>query len=802
MLAHIRESDKLGQDLIEHCRNVATLCREADAAFSMPSLSYLTGLLHDMGKATSEFQNYLHWAVSHPGEKKNHQNHAASGAIYAWERWGAQDALTAQIVALCINGHHTGLQDCLIKSGESPFVENMQQDKRNLNYEEAKQYFEEQIAKPNELDALFAHASEEITEWITQRKMQGFDLGLLTKMLFSILIDADRWDSACFEYDVDPLEEKQIPDWKSMLSAFDDYRNSTFCGTTELDMIREEISDRCAAKAEGEQQVFTLQVPTGGGKTYASLRFALMHADKHHLKRIFYIIPYNTILDQNAADIQAALGKSADVLVHHGNVVKEDEEEDRVYHSLAERWDSKIILSSLVQFLNALYLGKNGSTRRMRQLTEAVIIFDEVQSIPTHCKGLFEKSVDFLTKHFGCTVVLCTATQPKIELKQEKRELMEDVGALYKSLKRVQYIPQLKPEMSNAEAAAKLAGIIDNGQSVLCVVNTKHTAWDVYEKATALIRENGWNILELPDRITEETLREKAEKCGQHDILCVHLSTLMCPAHRMERVMAVKIWTKQRKPVLCVSTALIEAGINVSFPVVVRSLAGLPSVIQAGGRCNRNCEYNCGDVYIWNLYEEKSALKKLPDVQNGRAILGSMLDSSKYRDDPDLLGMPEAVEEYFNREARYTNENKRYPYKEWNTDLVSMLSTNIPCTQSARSRADKAPAQLRLKQSFRTAGAAFRVIAEDTTGVMVPYGEGKELIAQLGSGGNMKAMSALLRKAQAYTVNLYPNVLARLTQEQALVSIGNTGVLALKDGWYERNSGVKTTKQELEDCIF
>ena len=800
MLAHIREKDGEEQQLSAHCRSVAELCGAADAAQQIKSLAYLTGLLHDMGKATTEFQSYLQWAAAHPGEKKTHQNHAATGAIFAWERWNEKDKLTAQIIALCVSGHHTALQDCLNIEGESAFLRDMTQDKGMLNYDEAVRNFLREVAIAEELDGQFAAASEEIRAWVKQAAV--FEGGMLTRLLLSILVDADRWDSACFEYGEKPAETNLQPDWSAMLERFDVYRKNRFVGTTELDRIRSKISDSCAEKAAGEGQVFKLSVPTGGGKTFASLRFALLHAEKHHLKRVFYVIPYNTILDQNAEDIQEALGDSTSVLVHHGNVVMEGESEDFAYRRLTERWNSEIILTSLVQFLNALYLGKNSSARRMRQLSDAVIIFDEIQSIPKHCMALFEKAVDFLTKHCRDTVVLCTATQPKLKLKQEAAELIDGVNALYQNLKRVRYIPELKPEIGNDAAAAKLCGILESGKSVLCVVNVKKTAWGVYEKACGILRESGWNLLALPDGLTEDKLRKIAMRCGERDILCVHLSTLMCPAHRMERLKAVKIWTRLQKPVLCVSTALIEAGINVSFPVVVRSLTGLPSVIQAGGRCNRNCEYDCGDVYIWSLFEEKKALRSLQDVENGREILSSMLDANRYGENPDALGMPEAVEAYFTREARYTEEKSKYPYKEWNTNLCAMLANNPECSVEVKNREDKTPESLPLKQSFRTAGSAFQVIAEDTTGVLVPYGEGKDLIAALGSRNGMKELSALLRKAQAYSVNLYPNAIHRLTEADALVEIGDTGVLALREGWYDPDGGVQLTAQELEDIFY
>ena len=261
----------------------------------------------------------------------------------------------------------------------------------------------------------------------------------------------------------------------------------------------------------------------------------------------------------------------------------------------------------------------------------------------------------------------------------------------------------------------------------------------------------------------------------------------------------LKVWQKKKKRVCCVSTALIEAGINVSFPIVIRSLAGIPSIIQAAGRCNRNCEADYGTVYLWNLSEER--LGRLPDIQKGGEICRNLLSRIE---NPDELGKPGMIEQYFAKEEVYTREVEQYPYKAWNSDLVTMLSVNRECLSEAENRGDKIQLCLskRFCQSFRTAGAAFEVIDQKTRSIVVPYGEGKKLIEKLSGRHMLREEIGYLKEAQQYSVNLYEPIFRRLAEEGALNSPGETGVVVLKEEYYDDWAGVKTTPQEMEQLIM
>lgn len=809
MLSHIRKSDKAVQSLEAHCRTVSLLCARAASPLGLEKAAELLGLLHDMGKGTAAFRDYLLSACEEDDTPSPHY-HAPTGAIFVFRRYFNTNKafaagnkafiqnFTAQLLALCIYGHHGGLLDCLNKDGQSDFLDRINQATAPLHYDEAVKWFCANIADEEELDGLFSKACEEIDAFYTDRirgkKTFAFYRGMLARLFLSILVDADRWDAACFDRNADSLQEEAAPDWGNLLNTFEAFRQEKLTGDSYINEIRGEISQACYEKAELPRGIFTLCVPTGGGKTYSSLRFALRHAAIHKQQRIFYIIPYNTILDQNAGDIREALGNYSSILEHHSNVVQETETEMENYRLLTERWDSNIVLTSLVQFLNACFSASNTDARRLHRLTNAVLIFDEIQSLPKRCKVLFEWAIQFLTQCCNSTVVLCTATQPKLNLDFEPTELAEDKETLFRSLQRVEYIPELD-KIDNNEAASRLSGMAKEA-SVLAVVNTKAAARDIFEKTANVLRESGMGIAEASIEYDDEEIAFAARNSAENQILRIHLSTSLCPAHRLKLIQWMKIWLKEGKRVLCVSTALIEAGINISFPTVVRSLAGLPNIVQAAGRANRNMEYEKGRVYLWDLREEK--LGNLPDIQTGKNISQELL-ALRSETNPE---MPEEIALYFNRESIYTEAEQNYPITEDKESdrrtLTDLLSKNERATRGIDDRKNDKRKLLPLKQSFRCAYKHFRVIEQNTVPILVPFGEGKALIAQLnGDRLSMHEELFLLRKAQAYTVNVYENIYNKLQKEDALYPVGSTGVLALEEGYYDKQMGVSTGRVEV-----
>lgn len=803
MIAHIRESDGAQQPLADHLRQVSALCASAARPFGLEHTARLLGLLHDMGKATEKFRDYLLSALDAGPPRTSPHPHAPTGAMFVYERWFLPSSkpyhrLTAQMLALCIHGHHAGLANCLDPQGNSAFLDAMEQAQEPLHTAEAVARFYETILPPKDLDVWFQNACAEVEAfsktYIQPNEQNGgrmFDLGMLTRLLLSILVDADRWDSACFEHGGDAASpQTSEPDWKHLLDTFETFRKEHLNGEGEINQIRAEISDACFSRATAAPGIYELCVPTGGGKTYSSLRFALRHAMEYGKKRIFYIIPFNTILDQNAQDIREALSDYPSILEHHCNVIQSTEEEQKAYRLLTERWDSDIILTSLVQFLNACFTASNTDARRLYRLSNAVLIFDEIQALPKKCKTLFERAISFLSRCCNTTVVLCTATQPRLELVPEPVKLVAHEEALFQRMKRVRYLPQLEPSYSNEVAAARIASMLEE-QSVLTIVNTKRVALDVYQETVRLLREAGKTIVSVELSHSEEEMIQLARQSGSQGILCVHLSTMLCPAHRKKLITWIKLWLREGARVLCVSTALIEAGINVSFPVVIRSLTGLPSIVQAAGRANRNMEYGTGVVHIWKFQDEN--LDRLRDIKKGAICTRQMLKSSESEE--KAFDLPSQIEIYFKKEDFYTKDEKDYPI-EGQDSLFSLLSNN----QSARNAGNlfEDTRRLILSQRFRKAYEAFAVIPDETVPVLVPFGEGQDLIEQLNGTHTMEEEIFWLRKAQGYTVSLYRNVFQRLADDDAIWPVGQTGALALKEGYYDLERGVILERAELE----
>lgn len=795
IIAHRRESDGKEQLWEEHSRNVSKLCFLAAEKLKLSTLAELIGLLHDFGKGIADFQNYL------KGIGSKHPYHAGLGALYAWRHWvlpkkAAKERQTAQLISLCIYGHHSGLPDCLIYSGDSPYLDGLREQSEHY-YMEAMENFYAEVASAEELDEMFIDACKELGEFGIGT--YSFEWGMLARLLLSILVDADRWDSACFEYDTEPFKmaQKDQPNWEELLSKLEVYIEG-FPKEGKLVKIRRNILECCiAAGEEFNSGIYTLSAPTGGGKTYSSLRFALAQARKNGQQRIFYFIPMNTILDQNSRDIREALADYSSILEHHSNVVLEDEKDEKNYRTLTERWDSDIILSSLVQFLDTLFQSGNGKVRRMYRLASSVLIFDEIQALPKKCRELFKKAVQFLVQYCNCTVLLCTATQPNLEL--DAKELIPNVKELYENLKRVVYIPQLKVR-TYENAADDITVFIQEKKSVLTIVNTKEAAWNIFQRISEQLKLSDYKMVEIQQKLSEETLERCAKEWAENEILCVHLSTYMCPMHRKEILRWIKVWQKEGKQVCCVSTALIEAGINVSFPVVIRSMAGIPSIIQAAGRCNRNYETDIGYVYLWNLAEEK--LSRLPDIQKGKEISMNLLSNMKSLDE---MGSPKMIKDFFDKEEVYTQKEKNYPYKKWNSNLVSMLSLNRECQNAVKQDQKDNPLcylSKRFQQSFRTVGEAFQVIDQKTKSVIVPYGKGNKLIERLSNHHTLCEEIEYLKEVQQYSVNLFEQVFERLVKEDAINFLGEMSVAVLKKEYYDTWAGVITTPQEMMDLII
>jgi CRISPR-associated endonuclease/helicase Cas3 len=587
------------------------------------------------------------------------------------------------------------------------------------------------------------------------------------------------------------MHEEKKPDWAALIdlleNAFKNFASKP--DQKKIDAIRANIAAHCLAAATRERGIYTLTVPTGGGKTLASLRFALHHAQEHKLDRIIYVIPFTSIIDQNAKVVRGILEPEGTVpesvlLEHHSNLLPE--KLTWQHKLLSENWDAPIIYTTSVQLLEALFGGGTRNARRMHALAHAVLIFDEVQALPLKCAHMFANALNFLVEQAGSSALLCTATQPLLHQIDHQRgavrlapepELMPDVGKLFTDLKRTSIIDRRQPGGWTYEAAAALT--LDTQRefrSTLVIVNTKRAAREMFEHCRA-----------------------------RTDIPVYHLSTGMCPAHRRATLEQIKVKLDKHEPVICVSTQLIEAGVDVSFGSVIRSLAGMDSIAQAAGRCNRNGERTTpAPVLVINLAQEKIEL--LPEIVAGQQVSERLFD--EFAKTPasfqhDLLAN-QAIRRYFEYYFFRRAACMSYPVrldsmnftekKDADATLLSLLSGNDRALEEyKKNHAQRAPAYP-LHQAFRTAAQAFKVIDSPTQGAIVPYGvEGKDIIAELNGELHPKRLNGVLRQAQQFSVNLFEHDIKALQTEQALHQTP-LGIWYLDRAYYHADFGVSTVR--------
>lgn len=806
VIAHQREKDGAKQTLQQHLLGVANLSKTAAAKLGLDEVGELIGLLHDLGKYSKEFQDYINSALGNIDPdaddyvdakgKKGKVDHSTAGAQAIWDalsKQGQSQSITAQILALCIASHHSGLIDCIEAMPKATvwdkFSGRMKKPEDRAHLQEVLSKMDEDVRQRFRqlIESATLHTSVINTLVDINKKNQGsaltvsFKQGLLIRLLFSCLIDADRVDTADFESPV--AAQKRLNGRYTAFSTLIDRletKLASFKADTDVNKIRKQISDHCLQRAGSKPGIFTLSVPTGGGKTLASLRFALNHAQTHELERIIYIIPFTSIIDQNAEETRKILepqgcGDEGNiVLEHHSNLTPE--EQTWKTKILSENWDAPVVYTTMVQFLETLFGSGTRGARRMHQLSKSILIFDEIQTLPINCVHLFNNAIHFLVDHCGSSVVLCTATQPllnevdpkkgRIELAPDS-EMMPEVKELFADLRRVEVHNLQKDEGWSFDEVADLAiKEIAQCASCLVIVNTKKAAQKIFELCKSQMDNN-----------------------------IFHLSTSMCPAHRKAILSQVRRLLDADEDVLCISTQLIEAGVDVDFGAVIRFTAGLDSIAQASGRCNRNGKRPTkGRVSIVNPAEEN--LDMLPSIKEGKQITERLLrefeDNPERFDQGDLIG-PTAMQWYFRYYFFERQDEMTYPVKSigWDDNLLGLLSSNEKLVQDY-GRVNKTKPAIYFKQSFMTAAKAFKAIDAPTRGIVVPYDKrGNEIIAELCAAKPDKQFG-LLREAQQYTVNIFPNLLTALDEAEAIHAVqdGIDILYLMKPEYYSEHFGL------------
>ena len=762
------------QSVSDHCRKTAEYASAILKDIGLENTAYLAGLLHDMGKYTEKFKNYIEAAIiNDESVKRGSINHTFAGVKFILEKHNHNNDITNyqitiediayEIIAYAAGSHH-GLFDCVDDLKKSGFQHRI--DKEDIGYEEAVKNFFEYCASKEEVDKYIKKSIKEIEYVIVNINSLGdlskggdpdsemyFYISMLCRLLTAAVISGDRRDT--IEFDGNITLAKDTTEWNSIINHYTSYI-SKFTPKLRIDEARKWISDECAKVASNPKGVYRLNVPTGGGKTLASLRYSLVHVDKFSMKRIFFIMPLLSIIEQNAQEIRKAIGDDDLILEHHSNVIndgKENAEELCERELLTQSWDSPIVVTTLVQFLNTLFLGKTTSIRRFSALVNSVIVFDEVQTVPMRLLSIFNLAINFLVELCGATVILCSATQPCLEkteypLTNKVKNLIDIPENLYEFFKRTEIV---NSGSKNYEELLDFSlDVLKKNDSLLIVCNTKSEAKEIFCR--------------LNNRLADRDA-------------IYHLSASMCTEHRKKLVSELKTRLTSNKlgKVVCVATQVIEAGVDVSFSSVIRLQAGMDNIIQAAGRCNRHGEKgDIGRVYIVRLVSEK--LSMLPDIQIAKDSTSSLLEKAKIDKNLQNLTSNAAIEYYY--QNLYCGLPKGFfdfPLKNEGTSILKLLAPKL-------NDMDEMVLPFFLSNKMKTAGMKFSVFDNNNFELLVPYKSGTDIINALESEQakyDKGFVSQQIKSAAGYTIGIFKYQLEALEELNAVRYIEDFGIYIL-----------------------
>lgn len=697
-LAHLTEDGRT-QTILEHLKGTASLCSAFAAAFDAEAQGQLAGMAHDIGKYSAAFQRRLHG-----GPKVDH---ASAGAF---------ECLKAQqlAAAFAISGHHGGLPDGGGRgdaAGAGTFWGRI--NRASQGRLEDYHAWQSEFSLPHANTPAFAGT-----------RLEGM---FFTRMLFSCLVDADYTDTGAF-MDNSPYLPASSSSMEELWRRLETYVSGWFPPKGALNMQRCVILEQCmSAGAQYGPGLFTLTVPTGGGKTVASLSFALAQAKARRMKRIVYVIPYTSIIEQTAQAFREILGDE-NVLEFHSSVQFDQQEDDASSPEAVpltrsvETWDVPVIVTTAVQFFESLYACQPSKCRKLHNLAQSVLIFDEAQMLPLPYLRPCVWAIAQLVRHYGASAVLCTATQPALDpIFQEFapeipiREICPMAEAHWESFRRVSF--QQAGTLSWMDLAARL----QQQEQVLCVVNTRRAAREVFHQLSG------------PGNF--------------------HLSTLMYPAHRRRILDEIRRRLRDGLPCRVVSTSLIEAGVDVDFPAVYRELSGLDSILQAAGRCNREGKRPPEDSIV-TIFQGEDPPPRLfeTSIGAGKIVLDHCQDVSSRA----------AIHTYFSTLL----DLKGAEAQDAHHILPLMESEFFP---------------------FRTVAERFHLIESPTTTVYLPLEEGAGLVELLRSGQYSRT---LYRRLGQYGVSVYPQHLAALEQAGALEHLEDGSVVLRDIGLYTQTTGL------------
>ena len=711
-IAHVKEKNgKWRKHLLEdHLQGVANIAKRYASSFSSAEWAELAGLWHDLGKYRPAFQKHIKKSsgynpdASISSEKDPNKNHASTGAMYAVEYMRKHKVEHfGRALAYVIAGHHAGLPDYTPSEAKGRSLDEILQDQHFL-----REALEETIPEK----VLTGSVPK------THLPLDDFnDLHCWIRMVFSALVDADFLDTEQFmQPKKTAIREVNFPDMSFLLQRFDAYMRKlvTKSGMSVVNQLRKEVLQQARDKARRDSGIFTMTVPTGGGKTLSSLAFALEHACNHKKRRIIYSIPYTSIIEQTARifkDIFETCGEI--VLEHHSNVEPEDDKEITATRLAAENWDIPIVVTTTVQLFESIFAAKPSRCRKLHNLIDSVIVLDEIQLLPPNNLQPIRHVIKLLAKHYGVTFLLTTATPtPPTGVRDvlgknlltdiETTEVIDQSDRYYQQLRRVAYT--LPEDFFVSQSWEEIAEQIQEHPTVLAVVNKRYDARSLF-------------------------------LAMEQDDTSFHLSALMCPKHRQHVISKIKKRLQEGRATRVISTQLIEAGVDLDFPVVFRAATGLDSILQAGGRCNREGKLRDGNGEPVMGHTIVVVSPGEPPV----GILGTAFQTTAsilqgyqgYIDNPELIHT--YFKQLFHRLGKFDAG-----------DVLQLLQDNASD----------------INIQFRTAAQRFKMIEQDQTfTVFMDYGEREEEVEQIKYWLSMLKCGTidrwLIRKLQPYSISMY-----------------------------------------------
>ena len=702
--------------IAEHLQRTADKAGDFAKKIRAEDLGYITGMLHDIGKFSKEFQNRL----LNDGVKVDH---STAGAQEVCKR----EMQGSFLMAYCIAGHHGGLPNAGSGSDTSDAGTLVGRLKRKSlpDYTDFAREVDIEKLKVNGIPEFLANQSD------------GYSVSFFIRMLYSCLVDADFLATEEF-MNQDKKRKPLSRPLKDVYNSYQQYIEPFLEVTEELNQERTKILRECLKRGKGERGLYSLTVATGGGKTIASMGFALEQLKEHKLERIIYVIPYTSIIYQTASVFRKIFGDDI-ILEHHTRVDFDDTDEMDSRKKLAtENWDAKIIVTTNVQFFESLYSNKSSVCRKLHNITNSVIIFDEAQMFPIEYLKPCVRAIEELVVNYNCTAVLCTATQPALESLFSDRINIQEINSRWEegkeAFRRTRFV--LEKQLGNEDLVERLLAV----EQVLCIVNTKKHAQEIFE----MLPESDENF---------------------------HLSTFMTPRDIKKAIETVRERLSEGLPCRVISTSLIEAGVDVDFAEVYRAETGIDSALQAGGRCNREGKRPLENSTVYIFTPEEKYTKNAPS--NAKLLIEvQRMVVHEYGE----IESKEAIHSYF---------KKLYVYKDEGLDSKKILYKLQKSTSHF---------------PFAEVAEHFAIIDSLTHPVVIEQDEiAVDLVKQLYYG---KPNRGLMRKISPYVVGVYEYQLHQLVAENAVEAISGLEMYVLKDSTrYDKRKGL-VVEQKLGAGIF